>query len=307
MRTETRSRCVLLTLVLGASVALSGQEERRDQALFLSSRTELVVLPVTVVARDAHFASNLTREHFRVYDNDVLQPVTFFVREDAPVTVGIVVDNSGSMRQKRDDVRAAGLAFARLSNPLDELFTVNFNEHVWTGLPAGVPFTDDPEQLRVALATMKAVGLTALYDATLAALDQAETGTKMQKVLILVSDGGDNASHQTLEMVVERARRANVVIYAVGIIDENDDETDRGVLKRLAQLTGGEAFFPENARQISEAFVRIAEEIRSSYILGYVPPADAQHGSFRRTRVTATNPDLGRLTARTRSGYVAGR
>jgi VWFA-related protein len=149
-------------------VAASGQEATRDQTLILAARSELVVLPVTVVARDGHLVSNLTQEHFHVYDNDVLQPVTFFVREDTPVTVGIVVENSGSMRGKRDDVLAAGSAFVRLSNPLDELFTVNFNEHVWAGLPPGTPFTDNPDQLRLALATLKADGPTALCDATVA-------------------------------------------------------------------------------------------------------------------------------------------
>jgi Ca-activated chloride channel family protein len=305
VRTEAGSVCVMLLLVLGPSMAAAGQEEGHDPTPILSSGTELVVLPVTVVARDHHFVSNLTQQNFRVYDEDVLQPVSFFVREDAPVTVGIVVDNSGSMRGKRDDLLAAGAAFARLSNPLDELFTVNFNEHVWTGLPGGVPFTDSPEQLRLALATTKAVGMTALYDATIAALDQVESGTKTQKVLILVSDGGDNASRHSMETVVERARRSDVVIYTVGLIDENAEETNRGVLERLAQLTGGEAFFPDNARDIPQVFVRIAEEIRSSYILGYVPPADAKQGRFRHTKVTAIYPDLGRLQVRTRSGYVA--
>jgi VWFA-related protein len=307
MRTVASNRWFVLSLVFGTCVTASGQEAPRDQTLILSARTELVVLPVTVVARDGHLVSNLTQEHFHVYDDDVLQPVTFFVREDTPVTVGIVVDNSGSMRGKRDDVLAAGSAFVRLSNPLDELFTVNFNEHVWPGLPPGTPFTDNPEQLRLALATMKADGLTALYDATIAALDQVETGTNMRKIVILVSDGGDNASQHSLKMVVEQARRANVVIYAVGLIDENAEDTDRGVLKQLARLTGGEAFFPENAREVSPVFERIAEEIRSAYIIGYVPPPDAKNGSVRRVRVTAANPDLGRLTARTRSGYVAGR
>jgi Ca-activated chloride channel family protein len=189
---------------------------------------------------------------------------------------------------------------------VDELFTINFNEHVSRGLPAGVSFTDDPDQLRAALATMRAAGLTALYDATIAALKQVESGTKRRKTLILVSDGGDNASQHSLQMVVERARRADVVIYAVGILDENDHDADPGVLKRLATLTGGEAFFPKSIGDISRVFQRIAEEIRSTYLLGYPPPSDAKEGSFRRVRVQATNRFLGRLTARTRSGYVAG-
>jgi VWFA-related protein len=302
MGTEMRCQLLALSLVLGPSVAAWAQE-----VPILRARTELVVLPVTVVARDGHLASNLTKENFSVYDNDVLQEVTLFVREDTPVTVGMVIDNSGSMRGKRDALITAASAFVRFSNPLDELFTVNFNEHVSRGLPPGVMFTDKPEELRAALATMRAEGLTALYDATLAAIEQVEGGSMRRRTLIIVSDGGDNASQHSLEAVVEQARRADVVIYTVGLLDENDRDGDPGVLKRLATLTGGAAFFPRDGREVSEAFVRIAEEIRSAYLLGYPPPADGHAGSFRRVRVQAVNPDLGRLSARTRSGYVAGR
>ena len=286
---------------------LAQQAPPDPRGLILSARTDLVVLPVTVLDRGGRPVPGLTPANFTVYENNVLQPVTFFVREDAPATVGLVIDNSGSMRRKRDHVIAGGLVFARSSNPSDELFTVNFNEHVWTGLPPGVPFSHDPEQLRLALSTMTTDGLTALYDATLAALDHLEMGTAMRKVLILVSDGGDNASQQSLAAVVDRARRADVVIYTVGLIDEDDEDADRRVLKQLAQLTGGVSYFPERLEDVTRVFEQIANEVRAGYTLGYASPEEPRDASFRRVRVTVGTPDRQRLVVRTRSGYVAQR
>jgi VWFA-related protein len=207
------------------------------------------------------------------------------------------------MRTKRDDVVAAGLAFAEASNPLDELFTVNFNEHVWRGLPAGVLFAESFDQLGRALSTVRAVGMTALYDALAAALSQLEVGTHGRRVLILVSDGGDNASHEPLKAVVSQARRSNGVIYTVGLTDPDDTEGDRGVLKQLAQLTGGAAFFPDRPGQVAQALGRIAQEIRAGYILGYEPRDEPRNDAFRSLRVEVTGPDRRALTARTRSGY----
>jgi Ca-activated chloride channel family protein len=290
---------IACALVAGASA-----QQPDSRTLVLSSRTDLVVLPVTVLDRGGRRVPGLTPTNFAVYENDVLQPVTFFMREDSPATVGLVIDNSGSMRNKRDQVIAGGLVFAGSSNPSDELFTVNFNEHVWTGLPPGVPFTDDREQLRLALSTMKTDGLTALYDATIAALDQIEAGTTMRKALIIVSDGGDNASQQSLAAVTERARRADVTIYTVGVIDEEDEDADRGVLKQLARLTGGEAYFPDRIGDVTQVFERIATQIRAGYTLGYVSPEEPRDGSFRRIHVTVNSPQRQRLNVRTRTGYM---
>ena len=227
---------------------------------------------MTVVDRDGRLVAGLRPEHFAVYENDAPQPLAFLTQDDTPVTVGLLIDNSGSMRTKRDDVIAAGLAFAESSNPLDELFTVNFNERVWPGLPPGVSFASGFDQLRVALSTVTARGMTALYDAVTMGLDHLDEGTLTRKVLIVVSDGGDNASTARLKTVVDKARASNAEMYTVGLIDPDDSETNRGVLKQLAQLTGGAAFFPDRPGQIKEVFQGIAAEIRASYTLKCVPP-----------------------------------
>jgi len=296
--------CAVLALAISASVfGASAPQEPVERGLILSAHTDLVALPVTVVDRSGRPVTGLRPEHFAVYENDVPQPLAFLTQNDTPVTVGLLIDNSGSMRSKRDEVIAAGLAFAESSNPLDELFTVNFNEHVLYGLPPGVSFAESFDQLRGALSTATARGMTALYDAVTSGLAHLEEGTLSRKVLIIVSDGGDNASHVRLKTVVDRARGSNAVIYTVGLIDPNDSENDRGVLKQLAQLTGGAAFFPDRPGQIKEVFQGIAAEIRASYTLGYVPPEAPGNNDYRRVRVTVTTPDRRGLIARTRTGY----
>jgi Ca-activated chloride channel family protein len=306
VRTPLMSRRWLSPLVIVCALVVGATAQQpTPRSLILSSRTDLVVLPVTVLDGRGRPVPDLTPANFTVAENNVVQPVTFFLREDAPATVGLVIDNSGSMRKKRDDVIAGGLVLARASNPRDELFTLNFNEHVWAGLPPDLPFSHDPEQLQRALSTMTTDGLTALYDATIAALDHIDAGTTTRKVLILVSDGGDNASRQSLAAVVDRARRADVVIYTVGLIDDDDEDADRGVLKQLAQLTGGAAYFPARVEEATQVFERIAHEIRAGYTLGYVSPEEPRDGSFRRVRVTVSTPQRQRFAVRTRSGYVA--
>jgi Ca-activated chloride channel family protein len=293
---------LLLAGSLAAPATTAGQAPV-DRGLIISAHSDLVALPVTVVDRDGRLVTGLQPPNFAVYENDAAQALAFVTQDDTPVTVGLIIDNSGSMRTKRDDVIAAGLAFAESSNPLDELFTVNFNEHVWPGLPPGVSFAEGFEQLRLALSTVTTRGMTALYDGIATGLEHLDKGTLTRRVLIVVSDGGDNASHQQLKTVVENARRSNAVMYAVGLIDPDDKEGDRDVLKQLAQLTGGAAFFPDKVGQVKEVFQRIAQEIRTSYVLGYVPPDAPRNGEFRRVRVTVTAQGRRGLTARTRSGY----
>lgn len=296
------SALFLVGLVTGVS---HGWQPEPIQTPVLSVRTELVVLPVTVVARDGHLVSNLTQEQFTVYDNDKLQPVTFFVREDAPITVGFVVDNSGSMRGRRDQLLAAAAAFVRLSNPLDELFTLNFNERVTRGLPPGITFTDNPEQLQVALATLTARGMTALYDATIAALEQVESGSKRRKILILVSDGGDNASQAGFSGAMISTQSSNTAIYTVALVDPFDQESDPGRLSKLAATSGGVAFAPHDIAGVDQSLQQIARDIRHSYTIGYEPPSTRRPPGFHRLRVEVRSPDGRKMVTRTREGYHA--
>ena len=188
-----------LALCLGLWSAFgSPSPQQRVELPILSVRTDLVTLPVTVVDRQGALVTGLRREHFTVYDTGEQQTIQFFTSEDLPATIGLVIDSSGSMRGRREEVTAAAAAFAAISHPLGEFFTVNFNEAVWPGLPPGVPFTEDTGQLRAALSAAPARGMTALYDAVYRALEHLQRGSRDRKALIVVSDGGDNASSQTL-------------------------------------------------------------------------------------------------------------
>ena len=268
-----------------------------------SSRSEIVVLHVSVVDRHAGLVGGLPRDAFAVFEDGRPQPIAFFDSEDTPVTVGLVIDCSGSMSTRRDAVITAGMAFAESSNPADELFTVNFNEHVWPGLPTNLPFTSDHVELRTALGRSTARGQTALFDGISSAMRHLDRGSKPRKVLIVVSDGGDNASSTTADDVLIAALRGDVVIYTIGIFDADSGDAKPGVLRKLADATGGEAFFPDRNDQITPIFERIARDIRSSYAIGYVPPSPARNAAHK-VRVEVTPSDRRKLSVRTRSAYL---
>jgi Ca-activated chloride channel homolog len=293
-----------LLLGLGTTFGSASPRQEVDSPLILSTKTDLVTLAVTVVDAHGEFVAGLRRENFTLYDNGERQRVEFFTSEDLPSTIGLVIDSSGSMRGRREEVTKAAAAFAAMSHPLDEFFTLNFNEAVWPGLPPGVAFTEDTDELRAALSAAPAQGMTALYDALDRALDHLQHGRRDRKALIVVSDGGDNASAQTLDGVLQRARRTNAAIYSVALFDPDDRDARPQVLKKLARDTGGHAFRPGRADDVMRSFARIGREIRSGYAIGFVPPETPDAG-FRSIRVVATTDDHRQLTVRTRAGYYA--
>jgi len=299
--------CAAVIPAFTAAMVAAAPPQGADQRPTISVETNLVMLPVTVIDRHGEFVAGLTEEQFTVYDSGAPQPLQFFTSAEMPATVGIVVDSSSSMRGRRDEVTAAATAFAASSHPLDEMFSINFNEAVWPGLPPGVLFADGVDQLHRALARAPAIGMTALFDALSHALDHLTLGTRERRALIVVSDGGDNASTHTLGAVIERARRTGAVIYSVMLIDPNGrDEARPGVLRKLARETGGEVFSPQRVDDVRKAFERIGNEIRSGYMLGFSPPS-ADNGGFRAIRVVVQSSDGRPLTVRTRAGYYAGR
>jgi VWFA-related protein len=295
------SRMRVLPLVL---LSLAAAPAPQPRATF-SSRADLVVVHVTVLDKRAGFVSGLPRDVFTVQENDRPQPIAFFEHEDTPVTVGLVIDSSQSMAPRRDAVIAAGMAFAESSHPGDELFTVNFNEHVWPGLPRGLAFTRDHAELRDALAKSGSRGKTALFDALQAALRHLDGASESRKVLIVVSDGGDNASSATFDQVLDAALRRDVVIYAIGLAHRDDDGANPEVLKKLAAVTGGEAFFPKANKHIAPAMERVARDIRSSYTLGFVPSAEQASSSPRRIRVDVKADGERKFTVRARTLALA--
>jgi Ca-activated chloride channel family protein len=266
---------------------------------------DVVVLRATAQDRKNILVSGLKQEDFQVYEDGVLQPIKYFSHEDVPVTVGLVVDNSGSMKPKRHDVIAAALAFARSSNPQDQMFVVNFNEKVSFGLPGNTAFTDQAAELQVALSRVAADGETALYDAVAVALEHLKKGDRDKKVLIVVSDGGDNASKHKLTEIMPLVGQSNAIIYTIGIFDDQDADRNPAVLKRLAKETGGEAFLPESLKDVTPVCERIARDIRNQYTISYVPTNRKRDGKHRVIQVKANVAARGRLLVRTRTGYFA--
>jgi Ca-activated chloride channel family protein len=300
----------LVALVLIALPSLAGAQASSLQSdpgnpYTIQVDVDVVVLRATAQDRKNVLVSGLNREDFQVYEDGVLQPIKYFSHEDIPVTVGLVVDNSGSMQPKRHDVMLAALAFARSSNPQDQMFVVNFNERVSLGLPGNIPFTDQVAQLEVALSRVAPRGETALYDAVAAALEHLKKGNRDKKVLIVVSDGGDNASKHKLTEIMALVGKTNAIIYTIGIFDEQDPDRNPGVLKRLAKDTGGEAFLLESLKDVTPICERIAHDIRNQYTIAYVPTNRKRDGTNRVIQVKASAPGHGRLSVRTRTGYFA--
>jgi VWFA-related protein len=293
-----------MTLGLGLHQTPAFAQKPLDERPTISVETNLVVLPVTVMDKHGAVVSGLGAEQFTVYDNGQRQPIDFFTNEDNPATVGLVIDSSSSMRGRRTEVTAAATAFAASSHPLDELFTINFNEHVWPGLSRPFAFASEFQRLQAVLAEAPARGMTALYDAVDQALEHLRHGSRDRKILIVVSDGGDNASSHTLDDVMSSARKTNTVIYAVILSDPDDRSARPGVLKTLARETGGSAFTPRDPQDVMKAFSQIAREIRASYTIGFSPSTTA-HDGFRAIRVAVNAPDRRHLTAQTRRGYYA--
>jgi len=226
-------------------------------------------------------------------------------REDIPVSVGLLVDSSSSMSRKRRDVTAAALAFVRSSNPRDEMFVVNFSERVTLGLPPEKLFSASPPELEKALNDVPAMGRTALYDAIDQGVAHLARAMHKKKVLIVISDGGDNASRLKLGQVLEDARRSDITIYSIGLFDEHEADQNPRVLQKLARISGGEAFFPARSSQVVPICEQIAADIRQQYAIGYVSSNQNLDGAWRQIRVTVTPPDGRPLSVRTREGYFA--
>jgi VWFA-related protein len=283
------------------------KQDRDSESFRISVDVALVVLHATVTDRQGGFVSNLGERDFEVYENGVPQRIQLFRNEDIPVSVGLVVDHSTTMRSKLAEVSTAARTFVRFSNREDEMFVVNFNERVSLGLPDSIRFTDSTAELWGAIAASPTGGMTALYDAIAKGIEGLQAGSRDKKVLVVVSDGGDNASARNLDRVMELAGQSSAVIYTVGIFDEGDPDRNPRVLKHLAQATGGEAFFPGESGDVVAICERIARDIRHQYTIGYAPINPTHDGAYHAIRVQARDKGRrGGLSVRTRTGYIAG-
>ena len=289
--------------------ASSGASQGKDYAI--QRDVNLVVLHASVVGERGQFVPGLKEDDFHVFEDKAEQKLSVFRQEDVPVSMGLVIDNSGSMRDKRPQVNAAALTLVKTSNPNDEAFVVNFNDDYY--LDTVHDFTSDINEMRDALERIDARGSTALYDAVIGSLDHLKKGSKDKKVLLVVTDGVDNASRRTLENAVQEAQRSDAVIYAIGLFSDDDLKHNRGEMKKarralteLSTATGGLAFFPENVDDTQAICAQIAHDIRDQYTLAYYPTNTAQDGSFRNVLVTVDQQrGAGKLSVRTRLGYYA--
>jgi Ca-activated chloride channel family protein len=293
-------RMTILSVIFSAWLVAAPQQG--DDAFKIITDSNLVLLDVGVKDTAGRYVSNLTKDNFRIFDDSKQQVISQFGAEDAPVTVGLVIDNSGSMRPKQADVITAALVFLGASNPKDEVFVTHFNEHVRTGLPADVPFTGDIQLLRASLFKTPE-GKTALYDAIVFSLHHLNKGTQDKKSLLLISDGGDNASLARLPDVVNAVRESRATIYTIGIYDEDDVDRNPGLLRRLASISGGEAFFPKQLTELSTICRQIAKDIRNRYTVGYVPDNLQGQPPIHKIRVTATADGQKNLVVRARTSY----
>ncbi len=270
----------------------------------IRSEADMVVLPVSVIGRHGHFVAGLTQGDFTVYDDNRPQKINLFMHDDAPVTVGLIIDCSGSMRPNRQEVAEAAKDFLRSSNPQDQIFVVNFNETPSLGLPPSMPFTSNVSDLVSAVETGPSEGMTALYDAIDLGLKHLALGANRKKALVIISDGGDNASEETLKQTLSAVQRSSAITYTIGIIAADQADVNPGVLRKLAKDTGGEAYFPGSAEDLPGICQQIAHDLREQYTIAYLP-SDSQKAGYRTIRVVVHAPGRHGLKVRTRAGYLA--
>jgi Ca-activated chloride channel family protein len=287
--------------------ASSNQQHAPDEngTYVIRKDVDEVLLHATVVDDKQHIVTNLDRNAFSVFEDGKAQTIISFRHEDIPVAMGIVIDNSGSMREKRAKVNQAALNLVRASNAQDEVFVVNFNDEYYLDQD----FTNDLLKLKEALEKIDAKGGTALYEAVVASGEHLKRNARLErKVLFVVTDGEDNASRETLEQAVKQLQEENgPSVYAIGVLgDEEHPRRAKRALEIIAQRTGGLAFFPSTLDEVDEISRQVAHDIRNQYTIGFKPTNPRSSGGFRQIRVEAKMKGHGKLVVRTKSGYYAG-
>jgi len=281
--------------------APAAQQSQEDPTF--RSDTRLVILPISVSDKSGKLITDIPQKAFKVYENGAEQPIKIFKREDVPISLGIIIDNSGSMREKRQKVETASLDLVRASNPQDEVFIVNFNDDAWLD----VPFTSDIKKMEEGIAKIDSRGGTAMRDAINLSMDYLrKEGKRQKKVLLVITDGNDNASSISLEKLVNRAQQEEVLLYSIGLLNEEERREARIAKRALDELThesGGMAFYPKAPAEVDQITLQVAHEIRNQYTIGYSPTLQAMDGSFRQIRVTVSG--AGHPIVRTRTGYYA--
>lgn len=293
-------RGAILTFIAGT--ALWGQTAELPPTATFRSDTRLVVLNVSVFGKEGKIVNGIPKSAFSVYENGEKQEIKVFRQEDVPISLGLIIDNSASMTDKRDRVASAALAMVKASNPDDEVFIINFNESTLLTKD----FTNSIKELETALRDINPKGETAMRDALLLGIEHLRHYAKKdKKVLLVVTDGEDNSSVETQQHLVQVAQRNDVIIYGIGLLGAEEPASAERAKKQLNELTletGGRSWFPNDVAEIANITPEIAHEIRNQYILGYTPTNQALDGTYRKIKVDVNVPDV---TVRTRKGYFA--
>jgi len=291
--------------ILGAAAFLPAQVGEAEHDFRIRTTSELVLLDVAVENSHGLRIPDLTKDNFRIFEDKRPQAIDYFQAGDVPVTIGLVVDQSGSMRPKRNEVLAAARMFLDASNPEDQIFVVNFNDRVAFGLPPDTNFTNDANRLNNAIAAVPAQGRTALNDALIKALDHASAGPLRRKALLLISDGGDNASKHTERDLLNSVEEVQATLYTIGVYSDDDPDRNPHLLRRIADISGGETYLPRpnSDQSLPKTLEHIAREIRSRYTLAYVPNRDTETGGVRHIRVEAFDAKGNHYVVRTRREY----
>jgi Ca-activated chloride channel family protein len=284
-----------------------GQETPQSQepgGFVFHADVQEVLLHATVIDDKQRMISNLDKNAFTVFEDGKPQVIKSFRYEDVPISLGIVIDNSGSMREKRAKVNKAALNLVRASNPQDEVFVVNFSDEFFLDQP----FTSKINLLQNALEKYETRGGTALYDAVVASADELKRHGKLQKkILFVVTDGEDDASRESLEQAVRQLQEENgPTVYAIGLLGDERARRAKRALQTISERTGGIAFFPRTLDEVDQISSAVARDIRNQYTIGYKPTTPKSAGGYRTIRVEARASGHGKLTVRTRSGYYAG-
>jgi len=269
------------------------------------SDTRLVVCHTTVTDKDGHFVTDLPQTAFTVAENGVRQQMRSFRREDVPVALGLVIDNSASMMPRRAQVEAASLALVRASNPQDEVFVVNFNDEIYFDMPSGVDFTNDLEVLQRSLKRIDSRGGTAMRDAIQKSIDHLKLAHQEKKVIVVITDGDDNFSAATPEELLKSAQQSGVLVYSIGLLAEEEAKAAhhaKQYLEELARATGASAFFANDVSEVDRLGHQVAQDIRNQYIIQYTPANQVMDGKFRNIKISVRSPGV---SVRTRPGYWA--
>jgi VWFA-related protein len=285
----------------------------RQKGFTIGVNVDLVVAHTTVLDKNGNFTSGLQKENFKVYEEGVEQNVTFFSQEDVPISLGIVLDTSGSMRSKIDMVNRAALAFIKASNPDDQVFLIGFNDQA----ELLEDYTNDIDAITDALDNVVVTGGTALYDAIYLGVQKAQSGIKPKKAIVVITDGEDRDSYYKLEEMVAKVQESDVQIYSVGFLNPVPDkglfgrwsksvpEKAHDALQRISEETGAKAFFPQKVPEINAIVSEIAHELRNQYSIGYISSNLARDGSYRRIKIALDPGHAPGHTLRYRRGYFA--